>query len=630
MWHVPLICPLIICLDARPPSDIMMRLTRLSHDLIAMKSPLALDKLKLGQLMRVGESGHRAAVLCSRGGIMLAALTPDINESMLPDGAEASLIPGELLRAPLGGGGSPMGGRVVDCFGNALDGCGPTQAPDVALFSTPASQTELRPIDRSLHTGTLAIDALTPIGRGQSMMLFGEAGLGKTTLAWDACLAQADADVRCVIALADGGAERGQHALEQLGKRGLEGLRERCTIVAATGDSKAERMLMLAAAAAVSESIRDAGGHALLIADELRGMTELWDTAADAVATLGGPAAGAASDKLHNSEQRIFFASYLQRASQLTTKLGGGSLTMLGLLEQAAKPGLAISEGSAPITADSTAASTRIFTLDDFASRPATQQARVEALIARGIVVDEHILAKLSIDPPPPSVEGCTPSDPAIAEAREEHRRSVSHTDQLTSLADGHVQLQRALFESGRRPATLPSDSLARVGAGSDQSENRAQPATMAMKQVAQYLRLELAQARDLLPSDASDSPAVRQQRIRAKAVEAVLCNQPSSAPVRLSHQVVLLHCLMNGHLDHLAELPTAQAIQAAVGALLDHADKRMASELRAIDATGVLDVEGEQRLLACATEVLPATTGRRAFFTNWDPSTWQSAASNE
>ena len=143
-----------------------------------------------------------------------------------------------------------LGGRAISCHGHLLDGDSAiAPLPQVALFGSAAAQTQLKPIDRSLHTGTTAIDALTPIGRGQSMMLFGEGGTGKSSIARDAALAQslngsAD-DVHCVLALSDGGAERAKHELHEL--RGA--LHRRCTIVAPMHDSTAERFLCLAAAA---------------------------------------------------------------------------------------------------------------------------------------------------------------------------------------------------------------------------------------------------------------------------------------------------------------------------------------------------------------------------------------------
>jgi len=242
--------------------------------------------------------------------------------------------------------------------------------------------------------------------------------------------------------------------------------------------------------------------------------------------------------------------------------------------------------------------------------------------------VDDTALGRLSIRRPTPpqaddqqqqqqqqqaggSVDG--PKDGAELAAR----RNTSHVDQLMSLADGHIPLQLALAEAGFRPAARPTDSLARVGAGSQLSEGRAQPTTPAMQKVAQHLRLELAQARDLLAPDPADPPAVRQQRTRAAAVEAVLCHQPGGAPLRLSHQLVLLHALNAGHLDHLAGAGADRVVPEA-RRLLEHAEAKAAERLREVDATGELSAEGEAALLAMVAEVLPEASGR-AFFTNWD-----------
>ena len=312
---------------------------------------------------------------------------------------------------------------------------------------------------------------------------------------------------------------------------------------------------------------------------------------------------------------------------------GGGSLTILGLLEQAPPPGTlrpeARSAGRAERASPSAAAAAvaiRTYGLDEFAARPAKVRTRIEAIAARGVAIDDGVLAKLGIAPPvetAPESTGAAGAASGVAgaeelvPAREAYRRSVGHTDQLTSLADGHLLLQRALLERGRRPAMLPTDSLARVGAGSEASQQRAQPATPAMTRVAQHLRLELAQAADLLPPDASDCATVRQQRTRAAAFDSLLWHQPPASPIRLSHQLVLLHALAAGHLDHLAGASvTATSVHEAVEALLGHTDRRIAPLLQQIDATGELAEEDERRLLECAAEVLPPATGR-AFFTN-------------
>ena len=220
-----------------------MRLARLGRDLVALRSRTAAEVLQPGQLLSIGQDA-RAAVLCARGGTFLAYLLPEQPGGALPsvpEGATVAPLTGELLRAPFGSS-RALGGRVVDCFGGALDGgANVTLSPMVPLFAPAPTQADLRPIDSSLHTGTLAIDALTPVGRGQSMMLFGEAGTGKSSLALDACLAQAAAsDVHCVLALSDGGAERACRMLAHLEQFGGHELRERSTIVAAVRCARPE------------------------------------------------------------------------------------------------------------------------------------------------------------------------------------------------------------------------------------------------------------------------------------------------------------------------------------------------------------------------------------------------------
>ena len=90
-------------------------------------------------------------------------------------------------------------------------------------------------------------------------------------------------------------------------------------------------LLVLAAAAAVAESVRDAGGHALLVADELAGLAHCGTLLAT---RSHGRCDGAATDQLHllSSGSSLL---YLQRAGQLVQDIGGGSLTILGLMEQA-------------------------------------------------------------------------------------------------------------------------------------------------------------------------------------------------------------------------------------------------------------------------------------------------------
>jgi F-type H+-transporting ATPase subunit alpha len=103
---------------------------------------------------------------------------------------------GALLQVPVG---DAVIGRVVDPLGNPLDGKGPiitnlrrpveSDAPGVA---------GRQPVDQPLQTGIKAIDAMTPIGRGQRELIIGDRKTGKTAIAVDAIINQREENVLCV------------------------------------------------------------------------------------------------------------------------------------------------------------------------------------------------------------------------------------------------------------------------------------------------------------------------------------------------------------------------------------------------------------------------------------------------
>src|SRR5262249_6049261 len=103
---------------------------------------------------------------------------------------------GQLLRVPCG---DAMIGRVVDPLGNPLDGKGPV----VSEFSRPVESIApgvagRQPVNQPLQTGIKAIDAMTPIGRGQRELIIGDRKTGKTAIAIDAIINQKEESVICV------------------------------------------------------------------------------------------------------------------------------------------------------------------------------------------------------------------------------------------------------------------------------------------------------------------------------------------------------------------------------------------------------------------------------------------------
>jgi F-type H+-transporting ATPase subunit alpha len=102
---------------------------------------------------------------------------------------------GQLLSVPVGEG---VIGRVVDALGNPLDGKGPIHTTERRPVETMAPGVAGRqPVKEPLQTGIKAIDAMTPIGRGQRELIIGDRKTGKTTIAIDTILNQKHSGVKC-------------------------------------------------------------------------------------------------------------------------------------------------------------------------------------------------------------------------------------------------------------------------------------------------------------------------------------------------------------------------------------------------------------------------------------------------
>src|SRR4051812_18609978 len=103
---------------------------------------------------------------------------------------------GQLLRVPVG---EALIGRVVNPLGEPMDNMGPVVTPHSRLVESPAPGiAERQPVDEPMQTGVKAIDAMTPIGRGQRELIIGDRKTGKTAIALDAILNQKGNGVICV------------------------------------------------------------------------------------------------------------------------------------------------------------------------------------------------------------------------------------------------------------------------------------------------------------------------------------------------------------------------------------------------------------------------------------------------
>src|SRR6516225_300497 len=103
---------------------------------------------------------------------------------------------GQLLHVPVG---DALIGRVVNPLGNPLDGKGPI----VTSLSRPVESVApgvagRQPVNQPVQTGIKAIDAMTPIGRGQRELIIGDRKTGKSAIAIDTVINQREEDMVCV------------------------------------------------------------------------------------------------------------------------------------------------------------------------------------------------------------------------------------------------------------------------------------------------------------------------------------------------------------------------------------------------------------------------------------------------
>jgi flagellum-specific ATP synthase len=157
-------------------------------------------------------------------------------------------------------------GRVLDGFGEPMDGGDPIEATELCnLFAEAPGPLEREHIVEPLVTGIRAIDGLLPCGKGQRVGLFGGSGVGKSTLLGSMCR-NSEADV-CVIGLIGERNREVRAFLEH--DLGPEGMRRSVVVVAPSNRPALLRVRACFVALAVAEYFRDQGKNVLLVMDSV-------------------------------------------------------------------------------------------------------------------------------------------------------------------------------------------------------------------------------------------------------------------------------------------------------------------------------------------------------------------------
>ncbi len=229
---------------------------------------------------------------------------------------------GRVLSVPVGDG---LLGRVVDPLGNPIDGNGPIEFTETRLLETQApSVVERQPVREPLQTGIKAIDAMTPIGRGQRQLIIGDRQTGKTAILIDTIINQKGLDVKCIyVAIGQKASTIAEvvDALEQAGAMEY-------TVIVAAPASIAAALQMYApyAGSAMGQYWMYKGEHALVIFDDLSKQAVAYREISLLLRRPPGREA-------YPGDVFYLHSRLLERCAKLSDELGGGSLTGLPVIE---------------------------------------------------------------------------------------------------------------------------------------------------------------------------------------------------------------------------------------------------------------------------------------------------------
>ena len=447
---------------------------------------------------------------------------------------------GGLLSVPVG---DEMLGRVITPLGVAIDGGDeiravtrrPTEriAPGIA---------ERQPVNVPLQTGIRAIDAMTPIGRGQRELIIGDRKTGKTAIAIDTIINQRDTGVICVY-VAIGQKESTVAGVADI-LRSHGALAHTVVVSACSSDPASLQYIAPYAGCTIAEHFMYThGSDTLVVYDDLTKHAKAYREISLLLKRPPGREA-------YPGDVFYLHSRLLERACRL-----------------ADRHAIVPKDGAAPPEG----ADGRIY--EGPLGRPAAESA-----LSAMPNPDELVVARV------PGSGGSMTALP-ICETQEGEISAYIPTN-LIGITDGQLYLEPGLFFAGIRPAVNVGISVSRVGY---------KAAVKAMKDVAASLRLDLASYRELesfaqlgmeLDADAQARLDHGQRMVRLLA-------QPQYRPQPVMDQVLTIFAGTSGLLD---ELPVDEVGPFAEG-LLEHIKREHASFYESIVADRELPAQRQRRL---------------------------------
>jgi F-type H+-transporting ATPase subunit alpha len=229
---------------------------------------------------------------------------------------------GKILSIPVS---EKMIGRVVDPLGQPIDGKGDIQSDTTYPIEREASGViDRKSVDQPVQTGIKAIDALIPIGRGQRELIIGDRQTGKTAVAIDAIINQADQDMICVYVAIGQKESKIARIVAELEKRGA--MDHTIIVTAGVSESAAFSFIAPYSGTAIAEFFMDQGKDVLIVHDDLS--KHAWAYRQISLILRRPPGREAYPGDIFYLHSRL-----LERSARRSEEAGGGSITALPIIE---------------------------------------------------------------------------------------------------------------------------------------------------------------------------------------------------------------------------------------------------------------------------------------------------------
>ena len=229
---------------------------------------------------------------------------------------------GRIVEVPVG---EALKGRVVNPLGEPIDGRGPIETTERRRIELKAPGiVQRQPVMQPLQTGLKAIDSMIPIGRGQRELIIGDRQTGKTAVCIDTIINQKGGDVTCIYVAVGQKRSTVAQVVDQLRQYGAM---DYTIVVAATASESAPLQYIAPySGCTMGEHIRDNGGHALAIYDDLSKHAVAYRQLS--LLLRRPPGREAFPGDVFYLHSRL-----LERAAKMSDEQGGGSLTALPIIE---------------------------------------------------------------------------------------------------------------------------------------------------------------------------------------------------------------------------------------------------------------------------------------------------------